>query len=490
MTRYSPFSPMLLCDFYKISHRNMYPKGTTHVYSTWTPRASRLKGVDKVVTFGLQMFIKKYLIEFFNEQFFHVPLYQIVDDYKRIIAATLGQANPETAHIEQLHDLEYLPLSICALPEGTPVPLRVPMFTIENTHPDFFWLTNYIETLMSCELWQASTSATIARAYRSILDKYSKETVGASMHVDFQAHDFSMRGMSSLDSAISSGMGHLLYFEGTDTIPAIQAVEHYYGADIGKAMVGCSIPASEHSIQCTYGDDRVYFQSMLELFPTGPFSIVADGYDFWNVMCNVLPEFKSQIMARDGKVIIRPDSGCPIKIICGDPEGATEAERKGAVEVLWDLFGGDKSFVGYQRLDRHIGLVYGDSITLERAETILSRLKDKGFASCNITLGVGSFSYQYNTRDTFGFALKSTHCVIDDVEHIIYKAPKTDDGTKTSQRGRVAVIESFDDPNYLICMDCLRIGNEKWDNKLKEVYRDGKLLVDQTFEDIRRRARR
>ncbi len=244
------YPPMLLCDFYKISHREQYPKGTEKVYSTWTPRSNKHHPTtDKVVVFGIQAFVKKYLINYFNEHFFNRDKNEIIGEYKRMIKFALGVESPHTQHIEDLHDFGYLPLRLRALPEGVSVPLRVPMLTIENTNPKFFWLTNFVETLLSDELWLPSTSATIAKEYRQILDEYAKET-GDEGFVQFQGHDFSMRGMGSVESAASSGSGHLLSFVGTDTIPAICHLEEYYNADIEKELVGCSVKATEHSVSC------------------------------------------------------------------------------------------------------------------------------------------------------------------------------------------------------------------------------------------------
>lgn len=483
---------MLLCDFYKISHREMYPQGTEVVYSTWTPRASRIKGIEQVVSFGQQSFIKQYLIEFFNDNFFNQPLEKVVNDYKRIIKYTLGVQDPQTKHIEELHNLGYLPLLIKSLPEGTIVPIRVPMMTIQNTDKRFFWLTNFIESLASSELWQACTSATIAREYKRILDKYSLETVGNTDFVMFQGHDFSMRGMSSLSSAISSGMGHLLSFVGTDTIPAIQGAEILYNANVEKELVGTSIPATEHSIQCSYGDDLQYLDQMLSVVhPNGFVSIVSDGYDFWDVIGRVLPALKDKIMKRTGgplgdRVVIRPDSGDPVLVICGDPNGKTELERKGAIEALWDIFGGTITSKGYKVLDSHIGLIYGDAITLRRCEEICELLKNKGFASINCVYGIGSYTYQYNTRDTFGFALKSTLCVINNEEKQIFKDPKTDNGIKKSQKGRVIVLK---DNNSIRLVDGLGLNDNIPSDQLIEIFKDGVLLIDDTFENIRRRLR-
>lgn len=484
-------STMLLCDFYKVSHRAMYPKGTQLVYSTWTPRATRMKDVNEVVVFGAQAFIKNYLIEFFNENFFSRPKEDVVAEYARIIKFTLGDQNPAVKHIEELHDLGFLPLSIKALPEGSVVPLRVPTLTIQNTDKRFFWLTNFIESLASCELWQPSTSATIAREYRKIMDRYAMETVGNTDAVMFQGHDFSMRGMSSLSSAMTSGMGHLLSFSGTDTIPAIQAAEALYGANVEKELVGTSIPATEHSIQCAYGNDMEYLRNMINVVhPNGFVSVVSDGYDFWDVIGRVLPALKKDIMARSGgpigdRVVIRPDSGDPVKIVCGDldaPKGSLQ--HKGAVEALWEIFGGTVTTKGYKVLDSHIGLIYGDAITLRRCEEICERLKAKGFASINCVYGIGSYTYQYNTRDTFGYALKSTLCVINGDEKQIFKDPKTDDGTKKSQKGRVVVLK---DGKSFKFTDGLNLKDNVAGDQLREVFRDGKLLVDETFAEVRAR---
>lgn len=485
-------NPMLVADFYKLAHRALYPDNTQLVYSTWTPRASRIAGVDKVVAFGMQAFIKNYLIEFFNSNFFNKPKAEIVTEYNRVVKYTLGVQEPDSKHIEDLHDLGYLPLEIKALAEGTLVPLRVPMMTVQNTDPKFFWLTNYIETLASCELWQASTSATIAYEYRKALDAAALETVGNTDFVMFQGHDFSMRGLSSLSSAISSGMGHLLSFSGTDTIPAIQAAEALYGANVEKELVGTSIPATEHSIQCAYGNDMEYFKNTItKVHPSGFVSIVSDGYDFWDVIGRVLPALKSDIMARKGgplgdKVVIRPDSGDPVLIVCGDPtaeEGSLQ--QKGAIEALYDIFGGSVTEKGYKLLDSHIGLIYGDAITLDRAKEISRRLKAKGFASINCVYGIGSYTYQYNTRDTFGFALKSTLCKINGDEKLIFKDPKTDDGTKKSQKGAVSVYMGTDGNLAYTDLLTLSQADAATDNLLVTVFKDGKLLKDQTFAEIR-----
>jgi nicotinamide phosphoribosyltransferase len=480
-------NPMLLADFYKIAHRKMYPPGTEKVYSTWTPRGSRMAGVSEFVWFGLQAFLKHRIVDQFERAFFGSPRGQVVDGYRRIITHALGDKDPDVQHIEALHDLGYLPLRIRALDEGTVVPLRMPVMTLENTDPRFFWLTNYIETLMSCDLWQPSTSATIARQYRRLFDGAALLTVGDTGFAQFQGHDFSMRGMGCLEASIGSGMGHLLSFVGTDTIPAIESLELYYGANVEIELVGTSIPATEHSVQCSYGNDDEYVHHVItQVHPSGIVSVVSDGYDFWDVMTRIVPSLKSEILARDGKVVIRPDSGDPVKIVCGDPEAATEHERKGAVEVLWDTFGGTTSPQGYKCLDPHIGLIYGDAITLERAREILRQLEQKGFASTNVVFGIGSYTYQYQTRDTFGLALKSTLVCRNGSECHIFKTPKTDDGTKFSQRGRVAVRRGADGALYWT--DRHSLNEHVAGNLLHDVFRDGKLVREHTLAEIRARA--
>ena len=486
-------NPMLVSDFYKQSHREQYPQGTEKVYSTWTPRTSRIDGIDKVVCFGVQGFIKKYLIDYFNKNFFDISEEEAVSSFERMIKFTLGKTEVDTSHIRALHQLGYLPIEIKSLKEGTLTPIRVPMLTIENTNPDFFWLTNFLETLMSCELWQSMTSATLAFQYRKIVEKYAKETCDDNSHVPFQCHDFSMRGMSSVESSISSGMGHLLSFSGTDTIPAIFGLEQYYNANIEKELVGTSISATEHSVMCSYGNTNefeLFKHLLLDVYPTGLFSAVSDTWDLWKVVTEYIPALKEEILGRDGRLVVRPDSGVPEDIVCGDinaPEGSPE--RKGVVELLWETFGGTINSKGYKVLDPHIGCIYGDSITLERADEICKRLKDKGFASSNIVFGVGSFTYQYNTRDTFGFALKATYVVVNGEERLIFKNPKTDNGVKKSQRGLVNVIDdgigiTYADGFYKADYEAEQEINP---TLLETVFKDGKLVRDESLAEIRER---
>lgn len=383
--------PLLLCDYYKLSHRAQYPKGTEVVYSTWTPRKSLMPGINSAVAFGFQSFIQEVLVEYFNREFFQRDITEITAEYTRLVKHTLFVETVDVSHLEALHELGYLPIRMKAVAEGTIIPLNTPMLTLENTKPEFFWLTNFLETMMSAELWQSANSATISREYKRILTKFAMETNGNAEHVPFQGHDFSFRGMVGVNGATKSGAAHLTSFVGTDTIPAISFLERYYGANVEKELVGTSIPATEHSVMCAHGlDERESFRKLIqEVYPTGFVSIVSDTWDFWNVIETVIPSLKKEILSRDGKVVIRPDSGDPVKIIVGDENGETELERKGLIEALWDIFGGRVNDLGFKELDPHIGAIYGDSITRERATQILQGLKDKGFAASNIVFGVG-----------------------------------------------------------------------------------------------------
>jgi nicotinamide phosphoribosyltransferase len=236
----------------------------------------------------------------------------------------------------------------------------------------------------------------------------------------------------------------------------------------------------------TNAEEQKTFERLItDVYPNGIVSIVSDTWNLWTVLEEYLPNLKEAVMARDGKVVIRPDSGDPVDIICGNPNGTTESERLGVVQLLWNTFGGAVNSKGFKELDPHIGAIYGDSITLERAENMCARLKQNGFASTNVVLGIGSFTYQYNTRDTFGFAMKVTYGEVDGQGREIYKDPITDDGTKKSAKGLMKVTRQ--DGKYTL-QDQVSWSEEQ-EGELKEVFRDGKLLIDQSLSEIRSRMK-
>lgn len=481
-------NPLTQIDYYKADHRRQYPEGTSLVYSNLTPRNSRVEGVNEIVFFGLQYFLKDYLIRQWNEGFFNKPKAEVIAQYRRRMDTSLGKDAIAMEHIEALHDLGYLPLKIKALSEGTVVPMRIPVLTMVNTHPEFFWLTNYLETIISAVLWKPCTSATTALQYRKKFDEYVEKTGGIQELVGWQGHDFSFRGMSGLEDAVMSGAGHLLSFTGTDTVAAIDFLELFYNANAENELIGGSVPATEHSVMCMgteNGEIDTFKRLINEVYPNGIVSIVADTWDFWQVITEFLPTLKSDIMKREGKVVIRPDSGDPVKIICGDPEATPHSPaHKGAIQCLWEVFGGIITEKGFKQLDSHIGLIYGDSITLARQQAILSGLAQKGFASTNVVLGIGSFTYEYVTRDTFGFAMKATYGIVNGEPRAIFKSPKTDNGMKKSAKG---LLQVYRDENGVLCLNDDCTPEEEENSLLETVFLDGKLIKDQSLAEIRDR---
>jgi len=492
-------NPLLLTDGYKTGHHQQYPKGTTLVYSNFTPRSNKYapKGCDKVVSFGQQMVMMK-IHEMFNNDFFNQPKDLVCGEMKRELSLYLN-TDYDVSHFEALHDLGYLPIKVKSIEEGSLVPIKVPVLTIYNTIPEFYWVTNYLETILSNLLWKPMTSATIAHQYRKVLTKWVEKTdKERSWFIDWQGHDFSMRGMDSVDAVISSGLGHLTSFSGSDSLPTIYGARKYYNAD---GMICGSVNATEHSVMCAGSkeDEIGTFRRLLETYPVGILSVVSDTWDLFKVITEYLPRLKEEILSRDGKLVIRPDSGDPVDILCGtqifedmdhyndyelDRESILSSEEKGVIELLWDVFGGTINEQGYKVLDPHIGAIYGDSITIDRAEDICKRLESKGFASTNVVLGVGSFTYQYNTRDTFGFAMKATYVEINGEGREIFKDPITDDGTKKSATGLLHVTKSNEN-GYML------VDKVTWDNEangeLQTIYKDGEFFNQTTLTEIRKK---
>lgn len=483
-------NPLFLTDGYKTGHHQQYPKGTTLVYSNFTPRSNKYgpKGCDQVVSFGQQMIMRQ-LHEVFQKDFFSQPKDQVCREMRQELSMYLGM-DYDVSHFEALYDLGYLPIEVRSLTEGTLVPIKVPVLTIYNTHPDFYWLTNYLETILSNLMWKPLTSATIAHQYRKVLTKWMEKTdKDNAWFIDWQGHDFSMRGMDSVEAVISSGLGHLTSFSGTDSLPAIYGARKYYGAE---GFVAGSVPATEHSVMCAGGkeDEESTFRRLLETYPKGILSVVSDTWDLWRVCTEHVVALKEEILARDGKLVIRPDSGDPVDILCGREERLSDAPSEyktpaeiGVIELLWDVFGGTVNKQGYKVLDPHIGAIYGDSITIERADEICRRLEAKGFASTNVVLGIGSFTYQFNTRDTFGFAMKATYCEINGEGREIFKDPITDDGTKKSATGLLCVTRDEYSGDYML-MDRVDWQTSRG-GELKTIYRDGKFENTTTLSEIR-----
>lgn len=791
----------ILSDSYKQGHYDMYPEDLTFLYSNFTPRKSRVEGVNAVIFFGLQYFLKEYLINSFNKTFFERPKEAVLSAHKEFVAP-FATGDVTLEQWSALHDLGYLPIEIKALPEGTACPIGIPMLTIQNTHPKFAWLVNFIETILSTSLWLPITSATTAKRYRDIVEKWCEKTGGDMGFIDWQCHDFSMRGMASLEAACTSGAAHLTSFKGSDTIPAVPFLKEYYGA---TGIVAGSVNATEHSVQSVGGQEEelITFERLLDKYPSGIISIVSDTWDLWKVCTEYLPSLKDKILNRDGKCVIRPDcysddteilteqgwclftdlakgqkvaqvldngtyefveplkhvceyyegdmirfydwygkvdllvtpnhnmffvregeefykqeasnctfywgkslkrsalsidtgkrltptealkiafqadgsfctkgkkirfsfskkrkidrlfailnkegikysvynlkdgrfeisvdvnaedyrkdfdwvdtsnlcsawckefieelsywdatrrgnnrfkfdttnvsvvnkveliglsagygvliskrkdnrkphfsdvytlhilkdnrlggqaikkevvqykgyivcvtvpsnrllvrrnrgqivcgnSGDPADIICGKdggystPMGKTgflsdlpnpSPEVKGVIELLWDTFGGTINEKGYKVLDPHIGCIYGDSITPERAETIFRRLEEKGFCSTNVVLGIGSYTYNYVTRDTFGMAMKATYCERNGVGKVIFKDPVTDSGEKRSARGLLCVHRP-EGRDILLLLQEVSKEVEKT-GVLETVFKDSTIVKETSLEEIR-----
>lgn len=566
-------------DGYKLGHGLQDPQGITLKYSNLTPRSDRLfkaiQGFDhKVVVFGVQGGWQE-IVEIWDKSFFNQPKDKAIARYKRRVDNYLGPDVIPVDKMERLHDLGYLPLSLRTIDEGARIGMKVPVLTLESTNADFSWLTNYLETIVSNTLWKSMTNATIAYEYKRLLTKYAKLTGSDLDLVQFQAHDFSARGMSGPEDAARSGAAHMAAgHSGTDTVSAIDYLEDYYGADSDKELVGVSVPATEHAVSSsnilvrqrgiladpeldeTEESSRVLAETMFlydlitKTHPTGIVSYVADTYDYWKVLTEILPSYmvKQAVMKREGKLVIRPDSGDPVKIICGmlpvhDEHGKAidfaheeaayewletgERTRQmkdcdcikiggtfygfeasvyddytegcgidtdivypyhvvaGSIRTLWKTFGGTITETGHKLLDSHIGLIYGDSITLERAEKILQRLAEAGFASGNVVFGVGSYTYQMNSRDTFGTAMKATYVEINGEGIEIYKDPATGDKLKKSAKGLLRVV--LEDGEYVLYDQQTKEQAYGEDNELKERWRDGKWITRTTLQEVRAR---
>ena len=484
-------------DGYKIGHKRMLAKGTTRLYGTWIPRSIKYapKGVSKIVSFGQQLVVK-WLHDEFQENFFNQPI-EVAERFGKDMSMYLGM-DYDASHFVELHKLGYLPIRIKSLPEGIETNPNVPHMTFINTVDGFAWLTLYLETIISSLSWKPSTSATIALQYRrNVVEWVMKTDPTNAFLIPFLCHDFSARGLSPWDM-LSSGLGHASSFLGSDTIICIPGARYFYNEPEDQVSI-YSVNASEHSVSTTkiftVGEQQM-IADWLEEFPKGILSIVSDTFDLWKLITEYLPANKEAIMARDGKLVIRPDSGDPVDIICGLNTATftggrteylgdkTKPNYKGVIELLWEIFGGTINEQGYKVLDPHIGAIYGDSITLERQLEIYKRLEAKGFASTNIVLGVGSFTYQMNTRDTLGFAAKGAWFEVDEngtkVGYDIYKDPVTDDGTKKSLKGLICVTE-----NHEVLTQCTP--EQESQGILQTIYENGQSHNQTTLTEIRER---
>lgn len=504
---------LLLKDFYKAVHSEMLPEGMIKSVSYFTPRMSRINRWTHVVNFGLQAFIKTWLIEYFDKNFFNLDCEDVVNDYKFYMENTLGKGVCDYEKIEKLHNLGYLPIEIVSLPEGTLVPMHCPIFGITNTLPEFAWLGQALESLISAEMWYPMICATVGHTYREIVNKYYDETCEDSIPRRRALGNFDFRGDQGVDAALKAGSAWCLSFVNTATVPVIPYLENNYNCDVYKEEVGFGAVSTEHFVMCSnsafdieanpdetyeYKDidpyrERVFIKRALtELYPDTSFSCVCDSYDYWNVVNNILPTLKDEILNHNGCFLVRGDSGDCVKVV-------TETVFK-----LWEIFGGTTNSKGYKVLDSHVKALYGDSITVQRAEEIYKILKDNGFAACNVSLGIGSFSMHCIeednmlkpfTRDTMSFAIKAVYAEFKDKDGNIkkmpiFKDPKTDRESgggnfKKSQKG--CCIVTYEDGDYKFT------DNHTWEeaslspNMMRTVFKNGKMINEDNLSNIRQR---
>lgn len=481
-------NPMLLCDFYKAVHAEMLPHGMTKSVSYFTPRMSRVDRWQEVVMFGLQGFIKTYLIDYFNENFFHRTLPDVLHEYTRIMDYTLGAGTYSYQKIEDLYNLGYLPIEIVSLPEGTLVPMHVPMFGITNTHPNFAWLPQALESLISAEMWHPMIAATVGYTYRQIVNKYYDLTCDESIPKAKALGSFDFRGEECLQSAVKAGAGWCLSFLNTATVPTIPYLEQMYNCDCEKEPVAYGSPSTEHAVMCSNyavdGDEITLLRRLLtEIYPNTSFSAVLDSYDYWNVIDNILPQLKQEILNHNGCMLMRGDSGDCVEVVTK------------TVFKLWEQFGGHINSKGYKVLDPHIKAIYGDSITIQRCEKIYQILMENGFACSNVALGVGSFSFQcieedgilkVFTRDTFSSCIKATYCEINGRPTPIFKNPK-DGGFKKSQKGCCVVAAGHEGKLFYVDGRTWEEAIRDSSNLLRPIFRDGELFEEQSLQEIRAR---
>ena len=521
----STYNTLLLTDFYKLTHMLQYSPNIVRMTSYFVPRGSRLTdaGIYRVVFFGLNAFIKKYLCDEFTTNFFARPWSTIKREVTETLSNGLGYdvdlIKKTLCEIKKLHSIGYLPVEINALPEGTLCPMGVPCIELKSTNESVPWAAQAIEPALSAALWHPMVSATVARQYAKIAREAYGQTV---FWCDSERYkngmcDFSMRGQESNESAIMSSVAWLTAMNNSSTVMARSVIKDVYEDHLLSVVTPvCGLTSTEHSVMTTQaqidgGDETGTFERLFKLYKNISFAAVCDSYDFWNVLTNILPRFKKTINERGsrGKFIgVRHDSADPVEAICGIENAGPDAswEQKGMVQTIYELFGGKKNDLGFIELNPGIKAVYGDSITIPRAKEIYRRLKEKGFAANCVSLGVGSFSFQAlehgnqllpYTRDTFQIACKCTHAVIkdelrDEKEIFVYKDPKGF-SMKKSHRGLCYVYYS-DNNEMIVGLDEFtekRLADFKENpgacgpSLLVPYFKDGARLCPQKFNDIR-----
>jgi nicotinamide phosphoribosyltransferase len=450
---------LLMTDSYKISHSVLYPPKTEYVYSYIESRGGKW---DRVLFFGLQVLLKDVLSK---------PItLEMIDEAEEFWQS---HGMPFYRHLWE-HILEkhngYLPISIRAVPEGLVVPTNNVLATIVNTDPACFWLTSFLETIILRAIWYPTTVATNSFMCKDIIDYYMEMTTddpeGKSL---FSLHDFGARGVSSAESAALGGAAHLINFRGSDTVEGIMLARKYYN----EPMAGFSIPAGEHSVYTSWGRDNevAAYENMLGQFakPGKMYAIVSDSYDFENAVTNIWgKELRQRVIDSGATLVVRPDSGNPVEIPVW------------TVEELAKSYGYETNSKGYNVL-KNVRVIQGDGIGIEEVEAILASLEQKGFSAENMAFGMGGNLLQRVNRDTLKFAMKCSAICIDGKWQDVYKEPKTD-RTKTSKKGQLALIYENG------TMKTVKADGNHWQDIMVHVFRNGKILKEHTFAEIRERS--
>lgn len=467
---------LLMTDIYKTGHMRLYKPGTTKVYSYLCARSTKKE--QQALFFGLQPYLK--LLEKGVTQ-------EDMEEFMSYYTEILGAAPPAdiAEKIQSLVDLGHIPLEIKAVPEGTVLDNKNVLATVTNTDPRFPWVVGFFESLL-LKVWNTTSVATLSHKFKKLVVERTKKTSDSDFLVPFLVHDFGYRGVSSEQTAELAGAAHLVNFAGTDTVPAVKFVKQNYAA---TGLVGASVPASEHSIHCSFGptaqDELDYVNNMMDLNPTGIVSVVSDAYDYWRMLTVTLPSVKNKILAREGKYVVRPDSGDPKKILCGDPEAPEGSpENKGTFRLLEETFGATVNSKGFKELNPKIGVIYGDGMYFDRYKDILDTMEEMGFANTNLVIGIGGLLLQQHNRDDLGFAFKATYAEINGKATELFKDPITDPGKK-SHKG-LMVLEKDTEGN-LHTVDQVDTVREKT-GLLETVFKNGKVTKEYTLDEIRKRS--
>lgn len=452
---------ILLTDSYKVSHYKQYPEGTTQIYSYFESRGGKF---EEITFFGLQYLLKEFLVG------------QVITQSKIDQAAKLYEAHFGNATLFNKAGWEYilnnhagkLPIRIKAVPEGKVIPTHNVMMTVENTDPNCFWLTNFLETLL-LQLWYPSTVASISREVKKLIASYLEET-GDPSTIDFKLHDFGFRGVSSVDSASIGGAAHLINFMGTDTVAALTFIQNYYGNE--DDMFGFSIPAAEHSTITSWGKDHEVdaYENMLAQYPEGLVAVVSDSYDIYNA-CEKLwgGLLKEQILVRKGTLVVRPDSGEPKDVVLK------------VAEILGEKIGFSINQKGYKVLHPNIRIIQGDGVNYESIGEILAHLKNHGWSADNVAFGMGGALLQKVNRDTQKFAFKCSSATINGKEQEVFKDPITDHG-KLSKKGRMKLV--FENNTYQT-----KSLDESGEDILETVFENGEILKEISFGEVKENSK-